>query len=214
MSEHLTEEQQVEAIKDWWKENGMSIVLGLLIGFGALFGWNYWKDYRDERAADASAIYQQMLTNLQANKTEEIKNQSSELIEKYSSTPYAALAAFSLARLAVESNDMPTAKTWLQWVLDNSRQEQFVHTARLRLARVLISSNEFDSAEAIISKVKVDAYAASYAELQGDIALARGDRVAARAAYTAALDASADDSNQREAIQRKLDDAAVAAEAG
>lgn len=209
MSEHLTEEQQVEAIKNWWKENGISVVLGLLIGFGALFGWNYWKDYRDDNAAAASVVYQQLLTDLQANKTDAIKAQAQMLVDKYGSTPYAALAAFSLARTAVEANDMATAKTWLQWVLDNSRQDQFQHTARLRLTRVLLSSNEVDAADAIINNIKTDAYVAPYAELQGDIALARGDREAAREAYKTALEASAGDKNQRTALQGKLDDVAA-----
>lgn len=210
MSEHLTEEQQVEAIKDWWKENGISVVLGLLIGFGGLFGWNYWKDYREDKTSEASAVYQQLLTDLQANKTDAAKGQAEILVNEYSSTPYATLGAFSLAKTALEANDMASAKTRLQWVLDNTHQEQFRHTARLRLARVLLSSNEVDAADTLIKDVKADAYVGPYAELHGDIALLRGDRQAARAAYTTALEASAEDNNQRTAIQGKLDDVAAA----
>lgn len=209
MSEHLTEEQQVEAIKGWWKENGISVILGLLIGFGALFGWNYWKDYRDDRAAEASAVYQQLLTDLQANKTDAARGQAEILVNDYSATPYATMAAFSLAKTALEANDIASAKTRLRWVLDNSHQEQFMHTARLRLARVLISNNEADAADTLIKDVKVDAYIAPYAELRGDIAMLRGDRETARTAYMTALEASVDNNNQRTAIQNKLDDVAA-----
>jgi predicted negative regulator of RcsB-dependent stress response len=209
VSEHLTEEQQVEAIKGWWKENGISVILGLLIGFGALFGWNYWKDYRDDRAAEASAVYQQLLTDLQANKTDAARGQAEILVNDYSATPYATMAAFSLAKTALEANDIASAKTRLRWVLDNSHQEQFMHTARLRLARVLISNNEADAADTLIKDVKVDAYIAPYAELRGDIAMLRGDRETARTAYMTALEASVDNNNQRTAIQNKLDDVAA-----
>ena len=209
MSENLTEEQQVEAIKNWWKENGISVVLGLLIGFGALFGWNYWKDLRDDNAAQASVVYQQLLSDIQAKKLDDAKLNSQKLLTEFEGTPYATLAAFSLARMAVEAGDMNTAKAQLQWVLDNSRQEQFLHTARLRLARVLISNNEVDVAAAVISNIKVDAYASPYAELRGDIALARGDRDTARNEYTIALESASDDNQQRSAIQGKLDDVAA-----
>ncbi|PAR85254.1 YfgM family protein, partial [Vibrio cholerae] len=39
-----TEEQQVEAIKDWWKENGKAVIFGAVIGLGGLFGWRYYQD--------------------------------------------------------------------------------------------------------------------------------------------------------------------------
>ncbi|MEW8396328.1 MAG: tetratricopeptide repeat protein, partial [Candidatus Thiodiazotropha sp.] len=39
MSEYQTEEEQVEAIKRWWKENGTSVIAGLVIGLGGIFGW-------------------------------------------------------------------------------------------------------------------------------------------------------------------------------
>ncbi len=214
MAEHLTEEQQVEAIKSWWKDNGMAVVLGLLIGFGGLFGWNYYQDQRDERAAQASLVYQQLLTGLQANKTDVVSAKAQALIDNYASTPYAVMAAFALAKQAVDAGDMPMAKTHLQWILDNTRQEQFQHTARLRLARVMLSANELDAAEKLVSTVEADAYAPLYAELQGDIALARGDSNAARAAYKSALEGIENDPGLTTAIQQKLDDVAVAAEAG
>ncbi|MGU3844696.1 YfgM family protein, partial [Vibrio diabolicus] len=39
-----TEEQQVEAIKDWWKENGKAVIIGAVVGLGGLFGWRYYQD--------------------------------------------------------------------------------------------------------------------------------------------------------------------------
>ena len=175
---------------------------------------NDHQDNRDERAADASLVYQELLTGLQANKTDVVSSQAQTLIDNYASTPYATLAAFALAKQAVEASDTATAKTHLQWILDNTRQDQFQHTARLRLARVMISANEIDAAANLISNIKTDAYAPLYAELQGDIAFVRGDKSAARAAYKSALEAIKNDPGLTTAIQQKLDDVATAAEAG
>lgn len=210
MAEHLTEEQQVEAIKKWWKDNGLSVVVGLLIGFAALFGWNYWKDLREENAAQASRLYQEMLTYLQAHNTKVVENRADRLRNDFKRTPYATLAAFAQARMAVESGDLDAATAHLQWALDNTRQDQLQHTARLRLARVLLAAGKTEEAGTLLAKVSPGAYVAEYAEVEGDIARAKGDLAAARAAYNRALAAASADVRQSNAIQLKLDDVAAA----
>ena len=49
METFRTEEEQVEAIKRWWQENGKSTVLGVAIAMAAVFGWRGWNDYQRER---------------------------------------------------------------------------------------------------------------------------------------------------------------------
>ncbi|MGD8742027.1 MAG: tetratricopeptide repeat protein [Granulosicoccaceae bacterium] len=210
MAEHQTEEQQVEAIKQWWKDNGLSVVAGLVIGFAALFGWNYWNDYRDEQAARASRIYQQLMTNLQASNAAAVEQQANTLRSDFKRTPYAALAALAQARLAVEAEDLDAAAAHLQWAVANSRQDQLEHTARLRLARMLIAADNSGAASAVLEKVKPGAYVAAYAEVEGDIAWAQGDHAAAREAYNRALVAAADDTQQSNVLKLKLDDIAAA----
>ena len=39
MNAYETDEEKVEAIKGWWKENGISVVGGLALGLAAVFGW-------------------------------------------------------------------------------------------------------------------------------------------------------------------------------
>ena len=43
MDIYASEEEQVQAIKKWGKENGPGIIAGLILGLGALFGWRYWQ---------------------------------------------------------------------------------------------------------------------------------------------------------------------------
>jgi predicted negative regulator of RcsB-dependent stress response len=210
VAEHQTEEQQVEAIKQWWKDNGLSVVAGLVIGFAALFGWNYWNDYRDEQAAQASRIYQQLMTNLQAGNAAAVEQQANSLRSDFKRTPYAALAAFAQGRLAVEAGDLDAAAAHLQWTLANTRQDQLEHAARLRLARVMIAAGNSDAASAVLEKVEPGAYAAAYAEVEGDIARAKGELAAARQAYNRALAAAGDDTQQSNTLKLKLDDIAAA----
>ena len=61
MNEYETEEQQLEALKKWWKENATSLILGLAIGVSGLFGWRYYLDQNHMHAVMASDMYMQLV---------------------------------------------------------------------------------------------------------------------------------------------------------
>ena len=61
MDEYLTDQQQAEKLQRWWKENGVFVIAGLVIGVGGLFGWRQWQDYKLEQAENASAVYEQLI---------------------------------------------------------------------------------------------------------------------------------------------------------
>lgn len=206
MAEHITEEQQVEAIKTWWKENGIAVVAGLLIGFGALFGWRYYSDYKDTQAGEASGLYESMQQKIKLGQADDARLQAEKIISEYPRTPYAAMAALATAKQAAVSNKMDEARKHLQWVLDNSRQPQFVHSARLQLIAVMLNAGEHDAALALLAAVKPGGYAAAYEEMKGDILLAKGDSKAAHEAYDKALQAEGLGAQQRRIVQVKFDD--------
>jgi predicted negative regulator of RcsB-dependent stress response len=56
-----TDDEQVEKLKAWLKENGMSIVLGIVLGVGGIGGYNYWQQYQQNRAAEASVHFETLL---------------------------------------------------------------------------------------------------------------------------------------------------------
>ena len=207
MADHLTEEQQVEAIKKWWKENGMAVIAGLVIGSLALFGWRAWGEHQDTKAAEASAIYGEFQKNIFSNNNEEIEKLNTQLSIDYIGTPYAALANLAVAKKAVADNDMAKAKSSLQWVLDNTKQSQVQHTARIRLLALMINDAEYDAALALLAIKNAGGYAGVYEELRGDILLAQGDKAGAYAAYDKALQSDGLSPEARDAVSMKYADA-------
>ena len=206
MADHLTEEQQVEAIKKWWKENGMAVIAGLVIGALALFGWRGWLEHQDDKAAEASALYGEFQKSLIANKTDSIEKLKSDLFAEYKSTPYAALAALAAAKKSVETNNIKSAKNDLQWVLDNTRQNQIQHTARVRLISLMVNDAEYDAALALLAVENTGGYAAVYEDLRGDIYVAKGDTTAAHAAYDKALQSEGLSPTARDIVKVKYTD--------
>ncbi|MGD8642707.1 MAG: tetratricopeptide repeat protein [Chromatiales bacterium] len=209
MNDYMTEEEKVEAIKEWWRENGRSVVAGVVLGLGGLFGWRGWVDYREGQAEAASLAYVEMRQAAQAGLTEAALAQGTSLREDYASTPYAALAALEAARIAVEDGDLATAETELRWAVDQARQDSVRELARLRLVRVLSAQGNYAAALGLLDSAPFStAYEALVYELRGDIHRARGEREQAIEAYEQAL---ATARGSTDYLRMKRDDLAVSA---
>ncbi len=201
-----TAEQELEALKSWWKENGRTLVAGVAIGLGGVFGWTWWQDHLRSQAEEASQIYQQLTEDAAAENHDAVREQAAKIIEAYPKTGYAALAALLAAKSALEENDFDQAGERLQWVIDNSDNASFKDLARVRLARILFAQDKLDQALSVVAAVEQEAFGASANEIRGDILIARGNSEGARDAYLQALASSAISGPTRTRVQMKLDD--------
>ena len=190
MADHLTEEEQIETIKRWWKENGSGIVTGIVLALAAYFGWKWWQGKERSDAESASNVYQGFVEAVSANEGKPDNKQlttaqslARELKDDYAKRIYAAQASLQLAALAVEKNDLEAAAKELQWVVDNSSDDALTLVAKRRLASVKAARGETNEALALLKGDVPPAFAALYAETRGDILVQQGDKDAARAAY-------------------------------
>lgn len=205
MEPYSSEQEQVEAIRKWWQENGKAIIAGLVLGIGALFGWRGYQAYLTQQAEEASHRFQQMISKLVDNSPLEAAALGQRLVEDHAKSSYAALSALVLAKLAVETGDLPAARGHLQWVLDNSRDPEIRFTARTRLARVLLDQGDGEGAWTLLGAGEQPTLA-SFHELRGDVLLARGKPEEARAEYLRALALVEAADGDPELVQLKLDD--------
>lgn len=185
----MDEKEQIEALKIWWKENGSSVITGLLLGLSLLLGGKAWFGYQETRQMNASNVYAQMMQALKREDTEPVRAYATELISNFPGEGHAPLAAMVLAKLAVDDSLPDVAEAQLQWALEHTDSVEVAHTARLRLIRVMIDSGKFDQASVQLAAVKQPgAYRYLYAELEGDLALASGRPEQAAAAYKLAIE--------------------------
>jgi predicted negative regulator of RcsB-dependent stress response len=212
MDTHVTEEQQLAAIKQWWKANGSSIITGVVLGFAALFATRAWFAWQDQNARNASDIYVAMTTALDKGDNTVAAERAGMLITDYSKTTYAVFAALALSRIRIEANDLSAAATQLQWALDHAGDDFVRDVVRLRLARVQLAQGDADAAERTLGAGTRSGDArVSYEDVRGDIALARGDKATAKAAWAQALADAGEDYAGRSLLQLKYDDVAAAA---
>ncbi len=207
MDTYQTEDEQVEALKKWWEENGKSAIFGVVLGFMAIFGWREWKDYEVEQAAAASQLYQEMIIASRDEKAETVREKAVDIVSSYKSTGYAIFAKLCLAKVAVAEGKLEEAEEYLQWVLDNASQDSILHVVRLRLSDVLIAQNKLAEAKALLAKAsKRGEFVASYLELEGDVLRLEGNTVAALDSYQKALTKAQESGQDVAILNMKLDD--------
>lgn len=210
MNTYQGEEEQVQALKEWWKENGRAVIAGLVIGVAVIGGYRYWTNWQKSQAEQASMLYARVITAA-ANRDQQLASvDGQKIIEGYSGTPYAALTSLVLASLAVEKQDYAAAVAQLQWVLDNSGNDGFQYVARLRLARIMAAQGKVDDALNMLNKTDIPGFASLYNEARGDFFAQQGKTGDATDSYRRALSGSDINPQQRQSIEMKLNDLNVA----
>lgn len=153
MVENLSDKEQVELLKKWWNDYGKSILLAVIIGLGAGYGWRHYQAKKNERLVAASAVYWKMLDSDRARITKNANAAAGTLVLTYPNTVYATVAQFMLAKNAVQKHDYKEAIESLDWVMKHSNKTMFQDLARLREARVLIQEKKNKAALALLNEI-------------------------------------------------------------
>jgi predicted negative regulator of RcsB-dependent stress response len=207
VEDYLTDRDQEEALRNWWRENWKWILAGIVLGLGMLAGYQYWGTYRDTKAVDAAQRYAEFQKALEGNDLERAGVILNELAGAHASSAYTQQGRLLLAKRDADAGRFEEASKQLRLVVDDARDEGLASIARLRLARLLIQSGKHDEALQMLDAEKAGAFAAQVREVRGDALVAKGDAQAARAEYAAALSAESDKGQiDRATVELKLRD--------
>lgn len=209
MTEYLTEQEQVQQLKTWLKQYGTTILAGIIIALVVTSGWHYWQSYRNKILSHASIVFDEMLTLRAQNNTEGASVQAKKLLSHYPKTPYAQMAALTLARDAVLKKNYVEASKQLTWVLDHSSEHAIKEIARIRLARIMITEKKPDDALNTLKTIDDKSFMGLINEVRGDAYLAQHDTASARNAYQLALSEIPNAEISRPILQMKYDNLAT-----
>lgn len=193
-----SDEEKAEELKAWWKANGTSVIAGIVLAIGGMFGWQQWQKYQLDRAEGASKLFAQ-INKPEADSIKILKT----LNEDYSSTAYASLAALTAAKAACGAGKTDFCIDQLRTAA-KSGQSNITDIAKIRLARTLITTGKLDEANSILNDKMPDAYESLVTELKGDIFYAKKEYAKARKAYDEAILSSG--GQNIEALKLKRDD--------
>lgn len=204
----LTEQQQIEQIRHWWKKHGKWVFLFVAALILINVGWQVWRHHHEKDLQHASNHYEWLIDGVVSNNPLVVQAQSRYLLSRYPHTPYALMAAFMQARQAINENDLPRAEEKLLWIMDHTRNQAIKQVARLRAARVMLAQSQADKALSLLKKVDDENYLPVVESLRGDVYLAMGKKEEARVAYEKAVKTLNDQDAVQPFLQMKLDDIA------
>lgn len=205
MDEYLSEKEQIEQLKQWWRDYGWYLLGGAALAVAGMFGWNQYLAHQERTIEAQAAIYHELRQALEDDDRQIADDLLTQLQTEHAGSAYLQQARLLMA----EENlirDTDRAISELQAVVDETEDLSLINIARLRLARVLAFDEQYDAALAVLNVAEEGEFSARFSEVRGDIHAATGNIEAALSAYTEALLGAGNGAVNQDILQLKLND--------
>ncbi|MBI1398425.1 MAG: tetratricopeptide repeat protein [Betaproteobacteria bacterium] len=200
---NLEEQENIEALKAWWKQYGRMVIsaaVAFVLGVGGIQIWRY---YKTQQALGAAAVYLDLEQSVKVGNVEKAGTLEAKLRDDYARTTYAPRGAMLYGKLLVDKGQEDKAASALAWAAGNAKDPAVGALANLRLAAVLLDLGKYDEALKAVSNPPTDPFAALFADTRGDILVAQGKKEDAKGAYQIALDKLPKTSAYRNVVEIK-----------
>ena len=161
-----TDEETVELIREWLQQYGLTIIIGLVIGLGAIGGYRYWQNSQETQSANESTQLDTLLQALEKNDLKAAVAPYDSLLK--AGGDISALASLNMAAAYQKAGQKEEALTALK-LAAASPDKLVAQSALWQQAQYQIDNNEYDAALQTVDGLKDSAYAAQAAALQGII---------------------------------------------
>lgn len=206
MEVYTNENDQVDAVKRFFVDNGVALVVGLVIGIGAIFGWNYWQSHKTNVLQESAQKFENISAQLHSGSAQGI-----EAAQKFAADTndvYSAMIGLEIAQVSVDKGELANAEKALTDALTKAKTEDMQDLINLRLGRVQLAQGNADAALSSIANIKAKSWQAAAQDIRGDALLHKGDNAGAKAAYTQGLESEGSQS-LRSLLTLKLNNVSV-----
>ena len=166
MEEYLSDKEQVERLRAWWRENGWFLIGGVAIGLLAIYGYRQYFAYQDRQGEAAGALYAAVKEAVEGDDTAAAEVRFGELKAEYPDHVYTHQAALLMARAEVVSAPDAAAEK-LRETMEQSDDPELAMIARLRLARLLAYREQYDEALKLLEVDVPGQFAGRISEIEG-----------------------------------------------
>ena len=188
MSDLYDTHEQGERVKNWLRENGSAIVMGLVLAFGLMFGFKQWQAWQTSNRQQASAEYQMVVSKIETGNMDAAVSNYEVLKAEFPKSAYTSMASMVMAKARLNAGQVEIAITELTHAMNNAQPAPVKVIARERLARVKLSQGDADAALALLEGAPSEVgFEAQFAEIRGDIHLAKGEPELAVQSYQTSL---------------------------
>ncbi|MBF0265485.1 MAG: tetratricopeptide repeat protein [Gammaproteobacteria bacterium] len=200
MEAYETEEQQVAAIKAWWKDNYQKVAVVAIVGIGSILGVQSYLKNVQLKKESASDHFNQVLSGAKDNQEDIIIGRTEILKNEHADSPYTVQASMLKAKVLVDKKDYQGAIKEFDWVASNTTDEslkQISYIRKIKLLMELGNNNEAmneikplvnisdkSSTESIINS---NPFMPVLNEIYGDLLVILNKKNEAKKAYDSAL---------------------------
>ncbi|MDP4121378.1 MAG: tetratricopeptide repeat protein [Bacillota bacterium] len=135
MSLYLTDDEQLNLIKCWFKKYGKLLIVSVTVLSVTLLGLYFWQEYKDKQTENTSILYEQLLASIKSK-------QPIDYDKKMPNNAYGHLSALLQAKAAIQQGNFDAAMNNLTWVIQHTQDVGLKQISRIRLARVLLAQNK------------------------------------------------------------------------
>ena len=203
--EEYDDYEQEQIVKEWLGNNWLTILAGIAIGIGGLWGYGKWQNSQLMHSNEAATEFAQLEASLALG----VDAETDQLIDAYEAefggNIYTVQARLQAASKLVETNDIAAAKAQYLTLIAAKPDKSIAELARLRLARLLVSEGDYNAASTELGLVQSKAYQTIVEEVMGDIYVAQGNHSKAQDAYQLALN-EGEGYSGKQIIEMKLAD--------
>jgi predicted negative regulator of RcsB-dependent stress response len=185
MANHLDleEQEQLDQLKNFWKQYGNLISWALISVMGAFASWNFFQYYQRSQATQAAAMFDEVERVIKSADAAKIDRVFVDMKDRFASTTFAQQTGLLVAKHYYSVGNVDATVAALSWVSEKSTDPGYQAIAKLRLAGVMIESKSFDKALKLLNSSFPVSFEALVADRKGDIFLLQGNKNEAISEY-------------------------------
>lgn len=186
MEVYTNESDQIDAIKRFFANNGVALIVGLVIGIGGVFGWNYWQSHKTNVLQESAQKYENISAQLHSGSAQGIE--AAQKFAAETNDVYSAMMGLELAQISVDKGELANAQKALTDALAKATSVDMKDLINFRLARIQLAQDNAEGAIASVANIQGKSWQAAAQDVRGDALLHKGDKAGAKAAYTQGLE--------------------------
>lgn len=194
-----------ERVREWLRHNGLSILVGIVVGLALIFGYRMWQNHRANVRVETAAQFAMVRNSWAAGKAAEAGTLTDSLVANHADSAYAVFAVALRAQHQLDSGKAEDAVKSLEWAVAHASSKPLKYLSTIRLARAQLAAGKAQQTLATLKSLPADAYPGMTAALHGDALVKLGRTGEALTFYQQAMQAYKPDTLQHHELAMKID---------